>query len=136
MTNKGIIIILSTLTIFISCKTSHEKSIDLIRQGNDMELQSEFAKAHELYQKAIDAEPSNAMAWYFLGNAKRNMGMTKESIADYDKAIELDSTFADAYANRGDAKFSLNDREGSCRDYLKAESLGKENMGEKTKWCR
>jgi tetratricopeptide (TPR) repeat protein len=101
-----------------------------------MERNSEFSKAHDLYQKAINAEQTNAVAWYYLGNAKRNMGMTKESIEDYSKAIVLDSTFADAYANRGDAKFSLGDRGGSCMDYLKAEALGKENMDEKTKWCR
>ncbi len=136
MLNTRILLIISTLLLFISCKSSHEKSVAYIKEGNEMERNSEFSKAQDLYQKAIDAEPSNPVAWFFLGNSKRNMGMTKESIADYSKAIELDSMFADAYANRGDAKFSLNDRDGSCKDYLKAQSLGKENLDEKTKWCK
>jgi len=136
MSNIRIFFALSALIFLISCKSSHERSVAYIKEGNEMERNSEFSKAHDLYQKAINAEPSNAVAWFYLGNAKRNMGMTKESIADYDKAIELDSLFADAYANRGDAKFSLKDRDGSCKDYLKAESLGKENLDEKTKWCK
>jgi|WetSurMetagenome_2_1015567.scaffolds.fasta_scaffold176377_2 tetratricopeptide (TPR) repeat protein len=136
MNQKYILLILSILTIFISCKSPHERSLNYIKQGNELERNSDFAKAQDIYRKAIDAEPSNATAWFYLGNAKRNMGMTKESVSYYNKAIELDSTFADAYANRGDAKFSLKDREGSCRDYLKAEALGKENMDEKTKWCK
>lgn len=131
-----ITLMMSVLILFISCKSSHERSLDYIKKGNELERLSDFQEAHQSYLKAIDAEPTNAVAWFYLGNAKRNMGMTRESIADYNMAIKFDSVFADAYANRGDARFSLNDREGSCLDYLKAEALGKENMGDKTKWCK
>lgn len=136
MKNIHILFIISALLVFISCKSARERSLNYIKEGNALERISEFAKAQEKYQQAIDTEPGNASAWFYMGNVKRNLGMTKESITCYDKAIELDSTFADAYANRGDAKFSLKDRDGSCKDYLKAEELGKENMSEKTKWCR
>lgn len=136
MASSRILLIICSLMILISCNSSHEKAIELIKKGNEFERNSAFTEAQKSYQKAIKADPENAVAWFFMGNVKRNQGMIRESLADYDKAIELDSTFADAYANRGDARFSLNDRDGSCKDYLKAEALGKENMHEKTKWCK
>jgi tetratricopeptide (TPR) repeat protein len=101
-----------------------------------MEYKNDGKAAYELFTKAINADPSFAAAWFYRGNILSNQRDLEGAIADYSKAILLNPDFADAYSNRGDAYFSQGKTDKACPDYLKAEQLGKENMYEKTKWCK
>jgi tetratricopeptide (TPR) repeat protein len=121
---------------FSSCKSDRERAIEYVKEGNEKVRLQEPKAAYELYSKAIETDGSFAPAWFYRGNSRFNINDTEGAIADYSKAIELKPDFADAYANRGDAYFSQGKADKACPDYLKAELLGKENMYEKTKWCR
>lgn len=125
-----------TLLLITACTSKREHAIAAVKAGNAKDYASDFKGALESYSEAIEIDPSYAPAWFFRGNTHFNLKDPEKAIADYTKAIELNPGYADAYANRGDASFSLNHREEACKDYLKAEKLGKENMYEKTKWCK
>jgi tetratricopeptide (TPR) repeat protein len=61
-------------------------------------------KYHEAisYDKAIDLDPENAVAWNNKGKSFQNLfGRRKEAIECYDKAIELYPKYAEAWYNKG-----------------------------------
>lgn len=125
-----------TLLLISACTSKREQAIAAVKEGNTKEYASNFKGALESYSEAIQIDPSYAPAWFFRGNAHFSLKNVEGAVSDYSKAIELDTGYADAYVNRGDGYFSLNRRDEACKDYLKAEQLGKENMYEKTKWCK
>jgi tetratricopeptide (TPR) repeat protein len=122
--------------VITSCKSGRENAINYLKEGIAKEYQQDSKAAYELFTKAIDADSSLATAWFFRANNRFNKKDLKGAIIDYSKAIGLKPDYADAYANRGNVFFSQGLRDKACQDYLKAEQLGKENMNEKTKWCK
>ncbi|MFZ4706584.1 MAG: tetratricopeptide repeat protein [Bacteroidales bacterium] len=134
--NRILWIICLSIVALTSCKSSRQRALEFVKQGSVKEYQQDSKAAYELFTKAIATDPSLAPAWFFRGNNRLNHKDIEGAIADYSKAIELKPDYADAYANRGDAYFAEGLHDKSCPDYLKAEQLGKENMYEKTKWCR
>jgi tetratricopeptide (TPR) repeat protein len=124
------------LLLVTACTSKRERAISAVKEGNTRDYASDFKGALESYSEAIEIDPEYAPAWFYRGNTLFNLKDIESAIKNYSKAIELKPTYTDAYANRGDAYFSLNRRDEACKDYRKAEQLGKENMYEKTKWCR
>ena len=124
------------LLLATACTSARERAIKALKEGNTKDFASDFKGALECYSEAIKIDPEYAPAWYYRGNTRFNLKDIEGAITDYSKAISLKPDYADAYANRGDASFSLNHRDEACKDYIKAEQLGKENMYEKTKWCK
>ncbi|PSB03729.1 cag pathogenicity island protein Cag7, partial [filamentous cyanobacterium Phorm 46] len=59
------------------------------------------------YDRAIQLNPYNAIAYVNRGLAKYALGRNQEAITDYDRAIKLDPNYANAYKNRGIAKSNL-----------------------------
>jgi tetratricopeptide (TPR) repeat protein len=121
---------------FTSCKSGRERAIEFVKEGQALEYKNDGKAAYKLFTKAINADPTFAPAWFYRGNCLANKRDLEGAVADYTKAIELKPDFADAYSNRGDIYFSQGNRNKACPDYLKAEQLGKENMYEKTKFCK
>ena len=74
------------------------------------------------YNKAIEIDSNDAIAYVNRGIAKYLLKDYKGSIADNNKAIEIDPNYTKAYVNRGAAKHILN--ENSCDDFKKACDLG------------
>jgi tetratricopeptide (TPR) repeat protein len=62
-------------------------------------------------------------AYYYRGNAKRDLGKTLEAIDDYDKAIKLDPDYTYAYNNRGVAKENLGKSQDAINDFDKVIQL-------------
>ncbi len=71
------------------------------------------------YDKAIEIDPENAMAYNNRGNVKQYLRDLQGAIQDYDKAIEIDPNYATAYNNRGIAKQAQGDLQGAIQDYPK-----------------
>ncbi len=96
-----------------------------------------YEEAINDYNKVIELNPKDAIAYYTRGNAKLALGRHQEAIMDYDKAIELNPQFAIAYYTRGDAKSDLGRHEEAITDYDKAKTLyaeaGNVEMAEKCK---
>ena len=72
------------------------------------------------YDRAIQLNPNNAIAYYNRGNAKYALGRNQEAIADYDRASQRDSNNANAYNNRGKAKYALGKNQEAIADYDRA----------------
>ena len=124
-------------TIFLSsCGLNHDKSDRLVEEGITKLYSSEFEEAERLFTEAIEYNPENFEAYYYRGNCKANKRKYQEAIEDFSVAIKYNSGYAQAFANRGQMKFYLNDQEAACEDWKIAESLGMDNMQDKTRHCK
>lgn len=76
---------------------NHEAAEKFKAEANEFFKQEKFSAAEELYSKAIELEPSNAIYY-----ANRSFSHLKQenfgyALTDASKAIELDSTYIKAY---------------------------------------
>jgi tetratricopeptide (TPR) repeat protein len=71
---------------------------DITNQQND---------AIGLYQKILDENPFNTLAWYNMGVAMQGVKLYEKSIECYTNCIDLDEQFEYAYRNLGDAYIQL-----------------------------
>ncbi|WP_373537852.1 tetratricopeptide repeat protein [Microcoleus sp.] len=78
------------------------------------------------YDRAIQLNPNDAIAYNNRGVTKYALGRNQEAIADYDRAIQLNPNYADAYKNRGNLKSTLDDKQSAIEDYQKAADLYKQ----------
>ena len=88
-----------------------------VGEGIDLEA------AVDAYTKAIELDPTLAVAYGNRGSAKDDRGQPAAALADFDRAIELDPTLAVAYFNRGNAKRSLGRHDAAFADYDQAIEL-------------
>ena len=79
----------------------------LINYGNLRKAQNDLLGAIELFQQAINADPTFAIAYYNLGVTQRLRGYFEAAIAAYRQAIALEPNYAEAYQNLGVALFKL-----------------------------
>ncbi|ACF43500.1 tetratricopeptide repeat protein [Pelodictyon phaeoclathratiforme] len=94
------------------------------KSGKNTEAIAELTKAIELEPKLSPADLSTA--YYNRAVARRTIGDSLGSKADFEKVVDLDPTPRDAaaYHNRGIAKSTLGDKEGALVDMKKAALLG------------
>jgi tetratricopeptide (TPR) repeat protein len=91
----------------------------LQQEGKAAYARREYAKAIELLEKALAADPKLAGAHLDLGLALRESERYEEAIAAYTKAIELDPYHDSVYAERAYALFELDRAEDAEKDLLK-----------------
>lgn len=124
------------LFLLVSCTPSSEKSEDAVDEGIALLYQGKTDAALTFFDKAIRYNPENFEAYYYKGNCLANKKKYSEAILEYNKAIKRKPDYAEAFANRGEMEFYLGDRESACRDWRKAESLGMQEMSDKTRGCK
>jgi tetratricopeptide (TPR) repeat protein len=106
------------------------KSIDKTRSGKFLQEAIEadscrdFKKALYLYDKSIDFNPDNAMAYHRRGFLKLNgpeldFDAAYSAVKDFNRAIQLDSTYTLAYYHRSVALGYLNRKGRSFLDRKK-----------------
>lgn len=83
-------------------------------------VSEDLVKKLELYNQAIDLNPSFLDGYINRGLVKNELQDYEGSIEDYNKAIELDPNCALCFNNRGYTKFKQKDYEGALKDYNKA----------------
>ncbi len=93
------------------------------KQGMVYNNNGEHDKAIIAFTKAIELDPSFALAYSNRGWAYMDLGQYEQGIADSNKAIELDPTLALAYSNRGWAYIRLGQYEQGIIDCNKAIEL-------------
>ena len=85
-------------------------------------------KAVAYFEKVINKDPKNALAYLYIAKAKEE-SFSGGSTLDYlNKAIELDSTLVEAYHYRS-ISFEVDDIQANLRDVSKAISLDPSNYG-------
>jgi len=126
------------LVLMLSSCTDRKKAAkDLVSAGIQELEKGNSEAAKKCFEDALAKDPKLPQAWFYLGSTRYNMDKSvyKQALTDLSKAIALDTNYADAYATRGQIKFYLDDKNGACEDFRKAESLGKPNMNDKTRFC-
>jgi tetratricopeptide (TPR) repeat protein len=83
-------------------------------QSNDPE------RAIELTATALEADPSNAIAWLMQAHAHLRLGRREEAIASYDRASRLKPDLAEAHFHRGNAQSDLGRHEAAIASYESA----------------
>lgn len=77
----------------------------------------DFEEAVKAYDKVVELDPSEVVAYFNRGNAKASLGQIEAAIDDYDAAIDLNASYAVAYLNRGNAKAQLAHIDEARRDF-------------------
>jgi tetratricopeptide (TPR) repeat protein len=91
--------------------------------GSLLKEQGNFSDAKELFQKAIEIEPTFAMGHLNLGMTLKALGDLGGAIAHYQRAIELNPTYADAYQNLGVVLLKVGNVAGSLEMFRRAIDL-------------
>lgn len=108
------------------------------RKAEELRIQLKVKKGIELYNKAIEINPTVAKAYFGRGECKGYFDF-EGAIKDYTKAIELQSDYMEAYRNRGTAKINVytskgtlnpttKQTESACYDLFKAKELGDDDL--------
>jgi tetratricopeptide (TPR) repeat protein len=90
------------------------------------EVNKQHAKAIECYEKAIDLDPKNTVAWNNRGISLGSLGRYEESLSCFGKAIELNPENALAWNNNGYSLYNLGRYKDAMSCYDKAIELGPE----------
>ena len=73
--------------------------------------------------RAVSADPNNALVYLNRGMIKRLSGKFQDAIGDYDRSISINSKEANAYGERGQAYMSVTQLDKALVDFDQALSL-------------
>ena len=79
------------------------------------------------YTKAIDLDPTYAVAYNNRGNSEYLVGEEKDAMRDFTAAANADTTYPDPWYNRGHLKMSVDDYHGAISDFSRAIALDQSN---------
>jgi len=86
-------------------------------------LSSDYDKAADCFQAAVNADPNNALMWNRLGATLANGGKSAEAIGAYSKALEIIPGFIRTRYNLGIACVNLNAYNEAAEHFLSALNL-------------
>lgn len=101
-----------------------------IADGNALLNEKKFAEAAAEYQKALDLNGENGVAWLRLGMCKANTGDTEGAIAAYGKAGEFgqkaaaDKQIGNIYLKAAVAAYKAKNHAATLENVLKANEYG------------
>jgi tetratricopeptide (TPR) repeat protein len=104
--------------LHISTKELSVNEINL--KGNEHYYKREYSEAIKWYDKSIELDPNNVIAWYNKGSVLDSLGKHEEAIEHYDKAIEINPNYADVWNNKGLALYHLGKYKEAIKYYDKA----------------
>lgn len=118
---KSFLILLSILIVSISYNNAFAENnyndllyaIQLYKQGN-------FSQCYTELEKFVEKDPSNAIAFYYLGMTSAQIGRGDEAVANYNRAISLtaNSNKLKLYAEKG--KRCIEDPEKCTSSYTES----------------
>ena len=82
-----------------------------------------YEHALEEYDKAIELDPTDTVAYYDRAIGYRYLGENQLALKDLDKALDLDPKFARAYTDRGIIRSGLGQYHEGIQDYDRAIAL-------------
>jgi antitoxin component YwqK of YwqJK toxin-antitoxin module len=112
---------------------------ELIKKASEMTGRFIPKEAIELFDKAIELNPTVAYVYFARGTAYSNTFVYTKAIEDYNKALEINPNYVEVYANRASAKINQFTSKGNldptseqtqsaCEDLHKAKELGDESI--------
>ncbi len=110
----------------ISQKFRHLKDV-LLREPNNeealtelwlcVELSGKFTQSVALHERLIDIFPYNSRAWFNLGSAWENLGMTADALEGYEYSYLIDPDYRDGYEAFGKLAFETGQYKLAIRAY-------------------
>jgi len=79
---------------------------------------NDYQRAIECYNKAIELNPKDALAYYSRGKVKYKLKDYSGAIEEFNRAIELNPDFADAHYRCGRAKNKLKNYNGLLKNLI------------------
>lgn len=115
---------------------ANDDSQKLIADARDEYRDKNFAKAAELAEKAVAADPKDADAVMLLGFARLQLRQYEAAVKALTKAIGLNPKLAAVYDRRGDAYLKLGKWDEATADFDKYLSLTKDPKAAPNHWRR
>jgi tetratricopeptide (TPR) repeat protein len=100
-----------------------------LRVGRQHFLRKEYAAALREYNRAIQAAPELAEAYWGRGCVRHAKGELAPALADFQKAIDCDPRFARAYQERAKIRIDLGDFDGALGDFGQLATLQANDPG-------
>ena len=113
-------------SIFLICATSSAadvKTSSWVEKGVALVVEGKYNEAIEAFNKAIELNPKDAVAYNNRGAAYGQIGNYKQQIEDSTKALQINSKDAVAFNNRGVAYGELGNYMQEVEDCTKAIEL-------------
>jgi len=107
-------------------EVNRELSDGYFVQGFVNQNRNSHLKAIRSYNRAIELNPENALAYYNRANGFSIKGRLGKALDDYTKAIELNPEDSVVYNNRGTFFYNEGELEKALEDYTKAIKLNPE----------
>ncbi|OQR66579.1 small glutamine-rich tetratricopeptide repeat-containing protein alpha-like [Tropilaelaps mercedesae] len=96
-------------------------------EGNELLKAEKYQEALEMYSKAIDLDPYNAVYFCNRAAAFSKLDKSSEAIEDCEAALKIDPTYSKAYGRMGIAYANMGDHEKAYKCYQKALQLDPTN---------
>ena len=91
--------------------------------GNQAQSQTRCQQAEACFAEALEYQPSNAIHWYNLGNAQRDLGNTKAALHSFKQSIQFNPNDADTHNNLGNILRELGQLDKAILSYETALKL-------------
>ena len=98
-------------------KPEEPSSQDLVQQGNRAFRSGDRMGAVALFSRAIEANPTNLLAYYNRGRLQETEGHYAEALADYTKMLTLDTNHTTARQLRGALQLRLGHVDEAIADF-------------------
>ena len=116
-----------------------DEFMELINKASEMTGKFIPQEAIELFDKAIELNPTVAYVYFARGTAYSNTFDYEKAIEDYNKALEINPNYMEVYVNRASAKINQFTSKGNldptpeqtqsaCEDLHKAKELGDKSI--------
>ena len=88
--------------------------------GNQSHMKGQFAQAEACFQESLNYQTYNAVDWYNLGNAQRELGKPRDALFSYLQSIRYNPNDADTHNNCGNIQRELGQLDKAIASYKKA----------------
>ena len=88
--------------------------------GNQAQNNSQFVLAAGCFEEALEYQPGNAVYWYNLGNAQRELAKPAQALESFKKSIQFNPNDADTYNNLGNVQRELGKLDKAIASYERA----------------
>ncbi len=91
--------------------------------GNQAQNAGHLMMAEACFEEAIQYQPGNAIYWYNLGNAQRDLAKPQAALYSFKQSIQFNANDADAHNNLGNVQRELGQLDKAITSYKKALQL-------------